>query len=174
MAHPDLEQIDAAFRAEFPTQMLPPSGDAPLGQLVVALDPDEQGRDRAVYLLLIPPINEDDLYGMQFFAPLPFQASGGGCGDLARLLLLINSTVPLVGFGLSEENGWIFFRCILPVAQGRSLDPVEALHTTWMIFSMMDRFSDTIESVSAGRKDFAQARKDVQTLLASLGGPDRG
>jgi hypothetical protein len=169
MPQPQLAQIESALADEFPVQALPPSDDAPLGQLAVALDPDEQGRDRAVYLLLVPPINDEDLYGLQYFAPLPFSVSDQDLGDLARLILLINTAVPLVGFGLSEENGMAFFRCILPAAQGRALDPSEALHTLWMIFSLLDRFSETIEAVAMGQKDYRLAHKVVQDILSSLG-----
>lgn len=168
MTHPELGQIESAFSVEFPVQRLPPSENAPVGQLAVTLDADKLGRERTLYLLLQPPSGAEDVCNLQFFALLPFAAQNGRADSLARVILLINNAIPLVGFGLDEPVGKVYFRCVLPMPRDHALSPDQCLYVAWLIFSCLDHFSDTLEAVASGNMEYTQAQAAVQKTLADI------
>jgi len=87
--------------------------------------------------------------------------------ELARALLLINSNLPLPGFGMQEAEGRVYFRCIVPCGN-RKLDPDvdgEAIVATiWVASYQLDQFGEVIEDVAGGACTAAAATTRVTAL----------
>jgi hypothetical protein len=164
-ARPSLDQVVAAFARELPTQVVPASEAVGEEQLLVGLEPDAQGRPRRLELVFLP--HDDDLYYLQYFILLPFSAQAEHAADLARVIAAINVTLPLPSFGVSEKEGWIYFRAVVPVSNDRPLDQRLVTDTGWMAYYMVDQFQDVIEAVATGSISFADGVAGVERVLAS-------
>jgi hypothetical protein len=160
---PQLSQILAALQEEFTTQLIA-GHDEVEDQIWIDLGEDSQGRSRRLELVFLP--REDELSYLQFFVMLPFAAPADRTAELSRLLLSVNLKLPLVGFGLSEPEQWIYYRTIMPCSH-RELDAELVLHTIWLVFYMVERFSPIIEQLSAGNIAIGQAFESVERLLTS-------
>lgn len=55
---------------------------------------------------------------IQFLLFMPCGIAPDATNDIARLLLLLNKEIDLPGFGMYEDKGAIYYRCVLPTAKG--------------------------------------------------------
>jgi len=157
MAKPELSQAQAALSTEFPLQVVQPTAQSPYPQLGVVLDPDQRGRERILYVLLQPPT--DEVYTMQLFCLLPFQVAAKSAPNLARLIAHTNLKLPLIGFGMGEADGWVYFRTIVPLPPDRELDSRVVLESTWLAYYMLDRFGPVLEEVATGALGLDEAMR---------------
>lgn len=151
---PQLSRLVSAFEDEFTVELVPAGAEVSEDQLFVDLEADEQGRARRLELILLP--HEDELFYLQFFVLLPFEATASRAADLARLIARINLKLPLVGFGMNEDEAWLFYRAIMPCSNAE-LDADLVLSNAWMVAYLVERFSDIIEDVATGASSLDEA-----------------
>ncbi|HZQ97301.1 MAG TPA: hypothetical protein VFC93_00640 [Chloroflexota bacterium] len=163
MPVPDLRQVVAAFAADFPTRLIPPSEDTPEPQLFVDVGPDGRGRPRRLELIFLP--HDDNAYYLQLFILLPFAVVPERAAELARIVAAVNLKLPLVGFGMSEQDGWVFYRAVVPVPNDRELDAEVVSGAGWMAYYLVDQCADLLEDVATGAKTFAEGRHAFEQVL---------
>jgi hypothetical protein len=100
---------------------------------------------------------------LQMFLSFPFKCEKTCTADVARLLLMLNKSLPFPAFGLSEVEGVIYYRnslyCekgVVPVALVCSLIGVLALY--------VDSLSPMIKGVATGQRQLHEVLKDVLAL----------
>jgi hypothetical protein len=76
-----------------------------------------EGKEFPLFLRIF---DQSDL--LQLLVFMPTQIKPGTHADLARLLHLINKELDIPGFGMDENSGVAFYRCMLPTP-GRKIDP---------------------------------------------------
>ena len=147
--------IQAAFEAEeFETEILPRNEEVPVDRLLVGLGADDQERERIMELAITEPEGDEQPL-LQFFVLLPFSATEDTFHETMRIIMRLNMNIPLMGFGISDENGMIFFRHVTVI-------PDEGLPQQWyseclfLIGFSVDEFSPMIEQVASGEKTFEQ------------------
>lgn len=163
MADPHLRQALAPLAEQFRVQLIPPGEDTSEPQIFAELDPDAKGRPRRLELVFLP--HGDNLFYLQYFVLLPFSLEPARTADLARLLARINLRVPLVGFGMSEDDGWVFFRAIAPCPR-QELDPEVVVSTAYMAYYLVEQIADVIEPVAAGDGALEDAFAAFDVVLA--------
>lgn len=165
---PSLADLAPVLGTEFQVQLSPASG-SQAEQLAVQLEPEEQGgRTHRLEMQFMP--HGDDLYFLQLFVLLPWQPQASHAAELARVLLMINANLPLPGFGMQEDAGWLYFRCIVPCGN-RRLDPAvdgEAiLASTWVAAYQVQKFEHMIEAAVNGNLTAADATARIVEILAA-------
>lgn len=151
---PDIRQLVKAFSEEFPVTIVPRSEEVPREQLFVALPADHAGRARQLELVFLP--DEDDVHFLQYFVPLEFAISPAHVGDLARVILRINASSPLIGFGMLEDLALVCFRSVVPCPK-QALDPEIHVQTLYLILYILDQLGAIVEGVANGTLSHADA-----------------
>ena len=137
----------------FDVHLIPASGAAPVDQLVIALAPDEQGRERSLWLTLLPDLEQDleeGLRMLQFLVKLPFQSNPNTEHQLASRILQLNNTMPIGGFGLKQPENLILFRYVLMIGPDRDINGRIVIETVTLISFLLDQFSKLIEDAVSG------------------------
>jgi hypothetical protein len=103
--------------------------------------------------------NEGEL--VQLLCFMPFEAKKTALSDLARLLHFINKEVDIPGFGMDEEQGITFFRCLLPVLDGEISDKILEGYIK-SIEMATETFAPAIATVAQGAMTFEEVIKKTQ------------
>lgn len=114
-----------------------------------------QGKD---FPLFIRIFETSDL--LQLLAFMPCQIKYGAHDDLARLLHLINKELDIPGFGMDENAGVVFYRCMLPVP-GKKID--EALLETYIksIQLICESISSPVLALASGVATYTEILQKV-------------
>ena len=164
MAKPELSQVIAALNRDgFLTRLVPPDDEAPVQQLLVLLGDENEALTWRLEMMLLPEVEEPII--LQFFALLPFEVNGASVADLARFILVLNGALILTGFGLSEANGWVFYRHLMPCLDGRELDAELVLTTLWTINYQLDRFAPLLKGIAEGTTSLEQSIRALEHNL---------
>ena len=149
-----LKEFASLLRADgFDVYAIPASDTAPVDQLAVVLDPDEQGRERSLWLTPLPGLDADldaGLSLLQFLATLPFQAHAETEAALAMQILQLNNALPLGGFGVRQPEGMIFYRAVLMLGPDPSINGKIVSETITLIGFLLNQFSPPIEAATRG------------------------
>ena len=160
---PDLSSLLPAINEQgYTTEIMPPTDAAPVEQLLVFLNMDYRRRQRYVELVFVPEMEE--LTILQMFVLMPFEIEHSSISTLSRVLLQVNRLLPITGFGLSEHEGWAYFRYLMICPDG-SLDPETTATAVWMIEHLLDRFTGLIEEVAKGGMTLEQGERALQRNL---------
>jgi hypothetical protein len=100
-------------------------------------------------------------YFLHFFVMLPFDVKGDALGDTARLLLLLNKSLDLPGFDMSEVNQVVFYRYTW-ASPALEVDKLFLLSIVGMIMLIIDSLSYTIEKVASGEASLMQIVEQAQ------------
>ena len=99
--------------------------------------------------LKVYPSNE--LLQLLVFMPVPTKK--GVEADLARLLHFINKELDLPGFGMDEQNGVAFYRCMIPSPE-KKVDPTLLESYLKAIDAVCDQVAPAVLAVATGLKSF--------------------
>ncbi len=146
-----------------PTRLIEAGEQSPVDVLLVGALADEQNVVVQLELSFVPATEEE--FGgaslLQFFAPFADVLEGNE-PSVARLVLALNSRLPLVGFSTLEEERMLLFRhmAMLP-GLDTTIDPLVA-QTVWMISSILDIYAAPLAEVAAGSKSYDDALNEEQ------------
>lgn len=165
-----LQQLETALQeAGYTTRYLPVDDDNRLEQLNVRLMEDAQGRAYYVELAFASaarramqasgelPAGQGDepVDYLQFYVTLPFEVRPDRMGDAAQLVAYLNVQVPLVGFGLSHDQGRIFFRYMM-LTKAQDAHPRLVTEAVDVIEFLIAEFGDALEAVASGSASLQQ------------------
>jgi hypothetical protein len=167
---PDLlEILVAEFRdGGIDVTLVPESLGAP-AQLVVSIDDAESGgpsTDNHPHLRIntyfVPDIDNPPV--LQYFVTLPYTVDPTRVDELARLLCMINTNLPLTGFELSEHNEVMVFRHTHAISV-RPLDPGVIAWTWAMIRSAVIEFGPLLDRADLSVDDAATSLDELMQAL---------
>jgi hypothetical protein len=147
----------------FPARFIEAGTESPTDLLLVGALMDEENVLVQLELSFIPGL-EEQLAGaslLQYFAPIA-TAIEGTEGDLMRLILLLDSRLPLVGFSYLEEERLLFFRHIGMIPSLEASNDTMIFQTTWMISYIIELYAPALAGVAAGTMSYQEALKDEQ------------
>jgi hypothetical protein len=91
-------------------------------QLMLLLGQDDKERPFWLQVRIIDPkatksfpASSENFALLNFFLLFPYQIPTERLSDIGRLVLAANKTLPLLGFGLSEAEGALFYQYNLPL-----------------------------------------------------------
>jgi hypothetical protein len=151
MKAPKLNQLMESINKEFNAQIVESQNEINLTQLFVEFPKDSKDRPRQLELLILP--DDDGICFLQYFVALPYTVNKKQISDLSRLMLRINSKLPLIGFGLLEEMQLSFFRCIVPCPSQPLVDDIY-VHTSHVILYIIDNLGPIVESLGNGEMSY--------------------
>ncbi|MBA2367439.1 MAG: hypothetical protein H0V82_00260 [Candidatus Protochlamydia sp.] len=177
MVYANLEEIKILLESKlFKCEVLAPSEQMPLDQLVVSLDPDYLNQPRLLIIRSTPrdlSVN-DELIGItsekrkyceiHLIAGLPFQIGESYIADTARFILLLNKGMELPGFELSEVDRLIFFRHAFVVPEN-DLDERILFSLVGMVQVLLEAFSESLEAVAIGKQSLRETLDQVQQMI---------
>lgn len=160
---PDLARAAEPLEEEgFENRLVPANETVPHQQLFVALDAEGWNSGLQLELVFVPDL--EDLTVLQFFVLLPIDISRAPVAALARFILMVNRYLPVAGFGLSEQDQWLYFRHLMP-CPNRELDPATIVNTVWMIEYLISRFSHPIRALVDGSMNLDEARAELDRTV---------
>lgn len=149
----------AAEGAGFRAWVVPASGAQAISELFCLAHVDQAGRNYVIHGMFPDELSgafgaersPDDIAFLQLTLPLPFTVEEAAAGDTALFLHSLNLLIPIGQFILSDDEGLIVFRSMLPFMAHSPTDAlvVEALRMTR--FFVTD-FQPLIEPVAQGLK----------------------
>jgi hypothetical protein len=154
----------------YTTQEVPASEQAPADQLFVQLNPDPLDWDLHAELAFIGDLDpeknldgnkegENQIDYLQYFVLLPIVCPLEKAGDMSRLVTLANNALPLVGFSISENQGWVFFRHLMLCIDGK-IDHRIVSETLMTMEYLIGTFGNALEDLASGTKTFDQILAD--------------
>ena len=156
MARTRITTIEQAFKdADYEVEYLPSSEEVPFDQLQILMGADEEGREILCFMQLIfqAPLEEDLLlpgdFFISFLIPLTFDYKQENLIDLCRMMMLINKTLEMPGFILSEAEKMISYRYGYKVNE-KNVDYSEVVQIAELLLSKVDLFSSAIEPIANG------------------------
>lgn len=158
-------------KQEMDCHLIPQNEEIPSDILFVTMGVDEKGRD----LLMQISLAEEDFsesfelfdleksspkrYVIHVFMALPFMVKDQFVGDISRLILLLNKTMRLPGFGFSEVDRMIFFSNKLMITE--ELDELMLMSLVGNVITYVDAFEEPLEVVADGRMSFSDIIKSL-------------
>ncbi|MBA3238358.1 MAG: YbjN domain-containing protein [Parachlamydiaceae bacterium] len=125
---------------------------------------DTDSHQRIWKVILCPTIQllaeEKETNFLQIFLSFPYTFETKAIPDLSRLLLLLNKTLLFPAFGLSENEGIIYYRHTLYCENG--VIPKALTRTIIGVLSLyIDSLSYMIEAVASGRQGVQEVLEDA-------------
>ena len=149
----------AAEEAGFRAWVVPASGAQTISELLCLVQVDEAGRNYVIHGMFTDELSgafgaersPDDIVFLQLTLPLPFTVEEVASADTALLLHSLNLLTPIGQFILSDDEGLIVFRAMLPHMDNNlpSALVVEAIRMTRFFVT---EFLSIIEPVAQGLK----------------------
>lgn len=161
---------DFLEKETFPVEKEGASDAFPADHLIVNLGPDSQGREQKLYLTLVErdlqieegeePQSETFLH---FLVMLPFSFDEKHLGELCRFILMLNKSLELGSFGVSEFDKKIYFKQAMHFPTSR-VKEILFLDIMGMIMMYLDAFSSDIEDVGLGNKTTLDFLRDTGVI----------
>lgn len=178
----------AAEEAGFRAWVVPAAGSQAISELFCLVHVDQAQRNYVVHGMFPDELSgafgtersPDDIAFVQLTLPLPIAVEGAASADTALLLHSLNLLAPIGQFILSDDEGLIVFRCMLPYMEHSppSVLVVEAIRMTRFFVT---EFVSIIEPVAQGLKTCREtldelAREGVRlpTVAGVSSGEGRG
>ena len=140
----------------FDVTLVPASTEIPYDVLLTPIEAlDEQAQGWSLELSFLPTLEEElgDTALLQYFAALPVALAEGAEPPLVRLIALINSKLPLVGFGYLEPQKLVFFRHVLMLSRpSPDVSNQLAIETIYMVGYLLNSFAATVTAVATGEE----------------------
>lgn len=136
-----------------------------------------QGSTQQVYTILKHDNREFPLFVrimehtelMQMLAFFPVSLQKESVADTARLLLLFNKELDIPGFGMDEEGGVVFFRCMINLP-GKKIDPALFHQYLNTISTACKAFSPAVEAIVSRALSFDKLYAHSKEQLAKIKG----
>lgn len=170
-----LEELVQFFENEgFSVSCLPKRDDVPGSVLSVQIEPDFEGRERALLINLCPQVMGEkkskakaQFTQLSFVLDLPFALNPQALADLARLLFVLNGTCRFGGFVLEENRQVLAYR-YSAIYSERGIE--EALMKTIVgnILFPIFLLSDLIEELVSAKNTLQDLISQIQERLKEL------
>ncbi|MDH3755889.1 MAG: hypothetical protein OEU32_18660 [Acidimicrobiia bacterium] len=159
----ELALMDAAMQAEdFTTELLHPSDELPIASLLVALGEDDEQRQRAMSISIMP-FDEADFTAtqfIQFYVPIPFEVTSDKMGDLGHAIAIVNGAMALGHFGVRGNE--LFYRYMLAADAGDVISSEMLIELVSMMAFHQEHFADYLEGVLDGEIELVILPKLIQ------------
>ena len=149
----------AAEEAGFRAWVVPASGEQAISELFCLAHVDPAGRNYVIHGMFPDELSgalgaersPDDIAFLQLTLPLPFTVEETASADTALLLHSLNLLIPIGQFILSDDEGLIVFRSMLPF-MAHSLPDALVIEALRMTRFFVTEFQALIEEVAQGHK----------------------
>ena len=158
-----LQAFERLLRAQgFPTRMVLESPEAPYDVLLVALSDAEEARQWQLELSVIPGMEEnlEGLSLLQHFVPLPAEVPPDAEDELRRLIVRLNTRLPIVGFAYLEGERIPCFRHVAMLPRDDEAAGEVVVQLAWMTEYLLGIFAPTVEAVASGARTADEAIAD--------------
>lgn len=138
----------------FTTLFKEANGETPLDQLLVLLNLEAQDVQLVLELVYIPDLEDelDNVKLLQFFVVLASELTDEAIVQLSRALPQINLNLPLMAFGLHQEDRIAYFRYVHVLSKAGSAQDMQVItETTWLVYYLVDRFYPQLAAAAAPR-----------------------
>ena len=137
----------------------------PYDTIVVPIEGRDETAGWQLELSFLPVLDEDsdDAALLQCFAGLPVEIAENSEWELIRLIAMLNSKLPLVGFGYLEQDKLLFFRHVLMLSK-QDLGATEKLVTEaiYMIGYLLNNFAPLVTALASGQQSLQEAISSSQ------------
>lgn len=150
---------------DFTTFYFEKSNKLPFDRLNLILPTDV--KDQLVLEMIYTPGMDKILKGyklFQYFVRLPFDLQDERIEDLKTFILKLNMGIPMMGFGLNEEDKYIYFKSISMIPNKEELsDDLQAVivENIYMIGFLLNRFYDVTKGLATGKKSLEKTLKKL-------------
>lgn len=150
---------------DFTTAYFEKNKQLPFDRLNVVLPVDLP--DKIILEMLFSPGMDAILKGFklfQYFVRLPFDLDSEAIPDLKSFLLKLNMGIPLMGFGLNEEDGYLYFKSLIMIPNQETIseDLVSVMHeNVYLVGFIFNRFYPLIRKVATGEIELNKALKQL-------------
>ncbi|MEC0230490.1 YbjN domain-containing protein [Paenibacillus alba] len=144
------------------TNLLEKSEAIPLHVLMAGFQEDKKGRERFLHFSFLP-LNDEEIGAiqlLQIYSTLPFHLKEGRRGEVASVLLEINTRLPIGHFGINEQNE-LHYRYVYSIPATSTFESEEVLEILSLFVYMCDMFAEHVELVASGE---AGAEQVIQAL----------
>lgn len=175
MAQQELSLLEKALLDEkSDCAIIEPKDPFPYERLLVYLGNDRKFRERVLEITIKEQLfpqkvetNEVEYLSIQFKLMFPFEIKDIASQQVAHLLHFLNHFLELPGLEMSEAEGKIFYRYVLLCGK-KAFDPQLCLSIIGNILLMLELFSQSIEVVALGEKNFNDLLHDVLDLASQI------
>jgi hypothetical protein len=160
-----LRAFDALLRAQgFPTGLVLETPEVPYDVLVAGLSDADETRQWQLELSFVPGMEEqlDGAALLQCFVHLPAEVPPAAEDGLRRLVVLLNTRIPILGFGWLEAERMPCFRHTLMLPEDNDSAGALMVQTAWMIGYLLSVFAGTVQEVASGTRTVDEAMRDNQ------------
>lgn len=160
-----IELKDILDKDNFTTKYFEPSKELPFDRLNIILPTDTD--DNLVLETLFTQGIDQIMEGFrlyQYFVRLPFDIPQDKIEDMKTLILKMNIGLPMIGFGLNEEDSYLYFKSIslVPNKDDVSKDLIDVLiENIYLISFIFTRFYKMIKDCSSGKLSLEKALKKL-------------
>jgi len=101
---------------------------------------------------------------LQYFVRLPLEFDAQTLEPIKSLIFKLNMGIPLMGFGVNEDDLYIYFKSVtmVPNTNQASEDTLRVLiENVYMIGFIFDTFYELIENIATGKITLAETLKDL-------------
>lgn len=161
----------------FDCDLLPKTEEREIEQLLVALGPDNKGRDLVLSVTSAElPLNQElfsknkvkdikkTYHFLQLACCFPFKVEEKSLWEMARMILLLNKGLELPGFELSEVDGVVFYRYVLPIVNSHVEEPL-LICLVGTIDFLVKGFMEQLEEIATGAKTAQQVIDETSLLI---------
>ncbi|NOU92712.1 hypothetical protein GC093_05640 [Paenibacillus sp. LMG 31456] len=141
------------------SELIEPSGDLPIGALLVPINLDDRERDRYLTFSFIPSLVEHGIKHirlLQIYTKVPTVWKEENQEQVEKLLLAINCHLAIGHYSI-REDGELYYRYVWCVSGSTILPKDELLEIIDVFMLMMDTFAEMIEGVASGRTELSAA-----------------
>jgi len=138
-------------------------------QLVVLFGRDTKGQDLFLHLTLLdettkPPPEEKSLHFLQFYSLFPYEIKESALSEMARLILSINASFDLAGFGMMEGNKLFFYRYV-HICEAKTFSD-DVLHAIVDSMSLLfETFLPSLTDVASGKKTIDELQQETKEAI---------
>jgi hypothetical protein len=133
-------------------------------QLLVTLSPNDHGESLELQMCFLGDLSDPSV--LQYYVGLPTRARAGAVANVTRFLNGANTSLPIGGFGVLEDQGLLFYRVNVPVV----VDPLDVHLVNWtvkMVDYIVRSLGVLIEQLAMGL-DYDLARRLLDETLSHL------
>lgn len=151
----------------FKCQYIPKNVDILHDQLFVSLEVTGIDEEVILQIKLVEHALEDARHGdkdslhlLQFFVALPFKVRENKISDTLRFLSLINRSLEVPGFELSEVDQLVYYRYVIMTTEN-AISSLLIRNLLGVIMFVLDSFSTMIEEISLGKRTLQEVVEEA-------------
>jgi hypothetical protein len=124
-------------------------------------------KDQLILEMLYSPDIDEVIMGyrlFQYFVRLPFDVEESQLEQIKSLILKINMGIPLMGFGVNEDDRYVYFKSILLIPNHEEIsDDLKSVlsENVYMISFIFNRFYPMVKDLASGKISLEKALKKL-------------